>query len=959
MISQAKNLITGLSRLTLMGSVALPSFATAVIGVGAVSAPLFIAQPAEAAVIIGDRNRIKERPRRNYKSKVRIDRYLLDASGEVSVTGVVRFFAPGGTEGPVRDLNLEPAEMSNLGMENPVFVSAAGAMNNILSASVSGGACDGSEINVEVPFESKAPVDFTLCETETGTITGTARFTNKGKPRVNLTVPSDKAVRSDLYGMILIKGEPLEMERTVYTGDVNDVEPGAVAGYTYEQTITVNDAFGNTLDSQTVRGIVGEDDVDVMGPAQVIIGDRNKLKEKPRRNYRSVSVTRDEGPWSNRIFRIDGDFVYRYAGGGDDTAPDIANTTLSNPARVNAAFTYGEGPDAGGTLSGGFCGGAFTLPIGGVEADSTDIIDDMGGTVISGTELKARAHKRLDGTLRLNIKGDYTAIENCETGSLFAENTSGAPIDSFVNYIWEGEIDADPRTFGGITYERTSTLTDDNGVVLDRFIDFVTFEPPAPVSNAPRGYANRIRSRKYKEKSGTGTVNPYGVSTASTGPATGETRNLEQRFILGNLYNEFNGNVEGNVVAEQIATLPSRSVYRYEFAPTGTGSVTPEPWCGLTFNEPLLMNEDTALGDEGVAATLTEAGNGNYRVKIVDPNGSDDAIMCLTNHLRVNGVDSYDLGATHTWEADFPGLYDDISPDAPLFLQTTLVDSQTQEVLSNDISRVTLDDAPVQVPQLSTVELITRYDRGVQAVFDRRIVAEGLPHDKPFELTSRVEAYQDEVTADGTQAKVCHMFSNANVTFADPESVVESEYLVELTVSNPEGDDFDYMEFDIVGEERSSENTGSTVSGNSLNGTARLIQNPDGETFELAVGLCGAPQILSQAAVFMTPQDGGSEVDPEDFTLEFVDKLAFLTSSNDMTVESGSSFFSETLLTIDNEAVDVCATSRAQSEPDVRYSNRGGGTLTVNVCHLKEAPDYGSDGVNTVSEEIRRKMGAL
>jgi len=216
------------------------------------------APSAEAAVIIGGRNKIKQKPRRNYKSTVRIDRDLFDANVEVSVNGQVKFFAPDGTSGPVVDLNLTPAEDSVLTADNPIFQAPPGAPTNVLAASVEGGTCGGTEVNIE------------------NTVEGKAWFTNAGKLRATFAVPFDKAARSDLYGRILIKGQPLEMERTVYTGNVNEVEPGALTGFTYEQTINLVDVFGKTLDSQTVRGIVGEDDVEVMGPAHVIIGNRNR-----------------------------------------------------------------------------------------------------------------------------------------------------------------------------------------------------------------------------------------------------------------------------------------------------------------------------------------------------------------------------------------------------------------------------------------------------------------------------------------------------------------------------------------------------------------------------------------------------------------------------------------------------------------------------------------------------------
>ncbi|ANH59285.1 hypothetical protein I597_0353 [Dokdonia donghaensis DSW-1] len=44
-------------------------------------------------------------------------------------------------------------------------------------------------------------------------------------------------------------------------------------------------------------------------------------------------------------------------------------------------------------------------------------------------------------------------------------------------------------------------------------------------------------------------------------------------------------------------------------------------------------------------------------------------------------------------------------------------------------------------------------------------------------------------------------FRNTNVTFTNPDSVIDMQYLAEITFLNSQGTDLDYLEFDIVGEE--------------------------------------------------------------------------------------------------------------------------------------------------------------
>lgn len=45
------------------------------------------------------------------------------------------------------------------------------------------------------------------------------------------------------------------------------------------------------------------------------------------------------------------------------------------------------------------------------------------------------------------------------------------------------------------------------------------------------------------------------------------------------------------------------------------------------------------------------------------------------------------------------------------------------------------------------------------------------------------------------------VYKNENVTFADPDSVIDMQYLAEITLSDESGKELDYLEFDIVGEE--------------------------------------------------------------------------------------------------------------------------------------------------------------
>jgi len=331
----------------LMTSVAMPMAA-----IGAIGVTLAGASPAQAAVIIGDRNKLKERPRRNYRSLVRIDRDLEGQETEFNLTGEVRFFAPDGTPGPLREIELAPRATSKITSENPIFVAQTGAATNVLAGRIVGGGCDGIEFNIEFSLEPNEQTDFIVCENGESSIEGRAFITEGGKPRAFFTAPSDINARSELYGRILIKGQPLEMERTVYTGDVNDVEDGALTGFTYEQTITVTNLIGTVLDTQTTRGVVGEDetieidpdfDGDSLGPNMTGTAAnirRGRVKEKsgvrPHRVFASVIAGEDANA-ANFSSQIGIQFP------SSDNVPDVPSITLDSPDAVRLAYRTAEG----------------------------------------------------------------------------------------------------------------------------------------------------------------------------------------------------------------------------------------------------------------------------------------------------------------------------------------------------------------------------------------------------------------------------------------------------------------------------------------------------------------------------------------------------------------------------------------------------------------------------------------
>ena len=136
------------------------------------------------------------------------------------------------------------------------------------------------------------------------------------------------------------------------------------------------------------------------------------------------------------------------------------------------------------------------------------------------------------------------------------------------------------------------------------------------------------------------------------------------------------------------------------------------------------------------------------------------------------------------------------------------------------------------------------------------------------------------LSAVGIEPRLSTRSFNGISLFADPDSVIDMKYLAELTLLDANKEELGYIEVLITGTEASASGsseleTGGVVQSNNTEGidaNVLLFQNEDGETFttSITVDAENMPQI-SEIAVFLTPQDGGSDADPEDFVLPFVE----------------------------------------------------------------------------------------
>lgn len=853
-----------------------------------IGAPSF-APSAQAAVIIGNRNRLKERPR-VYRSQTIINRTdIADTQINVFANSKTTVFSPDGEIFGPFESALEPGETSTLSMSNPTFVGGEGAATNVLSGLITGGSCEGTEFAINLEIAPRSQSEFAICET----ITGKSTVSAKGKQRITLRFPTDEISTTALYGMILIDGEPLEMERiaTSYSGTINGIEPGAISGFTYEQTITSTDQFGTILSTQTVRGTVGGDEtvIDPEPKAAVIIGNRNRIKRKPRRNYTSVHVTREtlDGPDTGVptiTITATPTIVYTDVS-GQRTVPPITPTA---PARQVLQFEYdtaGDDLPPGTPIELTYLGQTFQVPLDGIDSDEDGEIDDMSGTPIPGTDLTARIFSRNGGPTKvIRIKG--TVVPRPTSGS-------PAPISGPANNkppvlfnIWEGEIKADPRTFDGQLFEREVILKDAEGTIIDRVKDEVTLDPPEAgdsLRSTTRWPRRSIRI-KARRKGGGFRV----VSSSSSGG--GETTRVYAQIALSYA----NATDQGELrTTEPVNVLTaSNSTFTFEHTPAGeSGLVDITPgWCGLDIGGPITLNESQQFG--AVNVSMTERGNGNYRVRIKGPGEAFPENCAGAGTLTLDGLPAYDRGRADVWDAEFPDIPDGLPTDTVFFVQGDLINADTEESIARFTESQTANDAPRNQAQLS----YARFDRGIQAIVDGRIVAEGFTQDETPALAFAAKDGNGNRYGGVLTTHVCHLFEAPGITFGDPDSVLDMQYLVELSVIGEDGGDLAYIEHEVIPTESPDDVTafgqfGQQIGMGPFDSAVMVNQNADGETYGMTVSLCGQPANVKDVAVFMTPLDGGSDPDPEDFTMDFIEK----DIRADVSVNSGSFVFGETV----------------------------------------------------------------
>jgi len=363
---------------------------------------------------------------------------------------------------------------------------------------------------------------------------------------------------------------------------------------------------------------------------------------------------------------------------------------------------------------------------------------------------------------------------------------------------------------------------------------------------------------------------------------------------------------------EIIVETPITSTYQFEIQGDGNGGpFTPDrawpisEWCGIDLSDPIPLESSLDIGETGVIASLTERANGNFRLKVKGPGTAFENQCAGEGPLLVNGEPAYSINLRNIWRVESESVPDGLPTDTVFFTDVSLKD-QSGETVARSLQTVTANDAPRNQAQLTSA----RFDRGVQAVFDGRIVAEGFGIDEAPNLSFLVSDNGGGNTATLT-TNVCHLFEAPSMTFADPESVTDMKYLVELTASDNNGGEVAYIEHEVIPTENAISETalgqfGQQI-GDSLFQSYILINKNEGEeSFGMSVGLCGKPAIISELAVFMTPLDGGSDLDPEDFTMDFVEKDLIA----DVSFDSNSLVFGETIyvktnVTANGDTVDV------------------------------------------------------
>lgn len=290
-----------------------------------------------------------------------------------------------------------------------------------------------------------------------------------------------------------------------------------------------------------------------------------------------------------------------------------------------------------------------------------------------------------------------------------------------------------------------------------------------------------------------------------------------------------------------------------------------------------------ALGDTGLSVDITSNGDGSFGVVL---SGAPDAMAGLCSGslssgglcgnfdgaLRIGGQDLDYVSSEVDWRTKVSGQKQLAKVDDQTLIISSEVVGEDGEV--KDAASTSSSTSPNCCEELGIVQFrLTGQADGLVAFFE--------PIDFNSNATLSVNIGSNEfgselISADDVPAIKANVFFIDEITFIEPDNVVDLEYVMEISFLDEFGNQFAKGRAKISGAE-DLENLSCCFFEEPFEGpepdeweyNADLNLNDDGETFNLSLGVYG-PVVDRAASVIVTliPGDGGSEADPATYQAE-------------------------------------------------------------------------------------------
>ncbi|WP_299675843.1 hypothetical protein [uncultured Dokdonia sp.] len=623
----------------------------------------------------------------------------------------------------------------------------------------------------------------------------------------------------------------------------------------------------------------------------VIIGNRNKLKQKPRRNYKSVILVDDP---TNSVTNA----AVQYTPiDGENPFPEPFEMEVSSIRKSIRKMQKTQS----------MLNDAHLFPAGKPFQQTATLYNELGEPVGDQSETWVTAQDN-DGTDINRIESLYLSPSSVSIPlRLRTDQPEGITVFARVELYGRILIKGEPLEMEMTVYDETDGNIGLTGTAIAQLAELTGGSDIIP------GDELQI-SITTKDASGQTIDEDYFITTVTLSSNSNTVRRSES-FVFGEtVYIETRVTAETGSNIDKVMTViiplegQDFEPFELELFPVSENENT------ITFrsvghenptfvsavdaaqniiHQMTIIDTDGNATDETVqsAITLLEGITRNPK-HIIRPNGVTRirmglkdpiaqevayATMTIASDIIEGEVDSITLeaisnsdGGIFRIDGDFVYDYINNNPDGTDYTtQVTTYNSANEPIGIEDVT-FTIEDR--QMPYEFTQTVITKNSTGVIRI-KGQVQANptaGAPVNTSGPINNRIII--PEGNLDGTALEMNLVLQpdennpdlyNFDGIYGDINTdIFSTHYETEATILN-ESDQilgttnvvFDVVEEEIIGIIQAS-----------------LTQNDDGETFTLSMEVSGnSVELIEQIAVFLTPQDGGSDADPEDFVLEYID----------------------------------------------------------------------------------------